>query len=114
MNLLGKIIRVMPLQTGTSKNGPWRKQDIIVETDGQYSKKICVSIWGDNIDEAQLVNGKTLDISFDLESREFNDKWYTDVKARKINLFVPISSSIPADLHFNIEDTNQDDDGLPF
>ena len=57
MNLLGKIIRVMPLQTGTSKNGPWRKQDIIVETDGQYSKKICVSIWGDNFNEAQFVNG---------------------------------------------------------
>lgn len=46
------------------KNGHWSKQDIIVETDSQYSKKICMSIWGDKINDNQLVVGTVLDISF--------------------------------------------------
>jgi hypothetical protein len=81
MNIIGKITELLPLQTGMSKNGQWRKQDIIIETEGQYPKKVCVSIWGDKINEPHLVIGNILDISFELESREFNGKWYTDVKA---------------------------------
>lgn len=84
MNIIAKLTELLPLQTGMGKNGQWRKQDIIVETDTQYPKKICISIWGDKIDENQLVIGTVLDISFDLESREFNNKWYTDIKAWKI------------------------------
>lgn len=52
MQLTAKLIQLLPLQTGTGKNGDWKKLDIIVETDGQYPKKICVSIWGDKINEA--------------------------------------------------------------
>ena len=89
MNITGKIIDLMPLQTGMSKNGQWRKQDIVIETEGQYPKKVCVSIWGDKINESHLVIGNILDISFELESREFNGKWYTDVKAWKISLLAP-------------------------
>ena len=116
MNLSGKIIAILPLQTGISKNGQWRKQDIIVETNEQYSKKICVSVWGDNIDETLLINGKTLDISFDLESREFNEKWYTDVKVRKIYLSEPVTSSNDANSYIPNESINEqdDDDILPF
>ena len=57
MILKAKLTQLLPLQTGMSKNGQWRKQDIIVETDSQYPKKICISIWGDKIDEKQLVIG---------------------------------------------------------
>lgn len=74
MNLKAKLIQLLPLQTGMGKNGQWRKQDIIVETDGQYPKKICISIWGDKINEKQLKIGNLLEIDFDLESREFNGK----------------------------------------
>ncbi len=84
MQLTAKLIRLLPLQTGEGKNGPWKKQDIIVETDGQYPKKICIAIWGEKINPSILIVGATLDISFDIESREFNSKWYTDVKAWKI------------------------------
>ncbi|MBC7873853.1 MAG: DUF3127 domain-containing protein [Ferruginibacter sp.] len=84
MQLTAKLIQLLPLQTGTGKNGQWKKQDIIVETEGQYPKKLCVSIWGDKINESQLQTGSTLDISFDIESREYNGRWYTDVKAWKI------------------------------
>lgn len=85
MELQGKLIQVLPLQTGTGKNGEWKKQDIIVETQSQYPKKVCISIWGDRINASQLQVGKLLNISFDVESREYNGRWYTDVKAWKID-----------------------------
>jgi hypothetical protein len=85
MELTAKLTQVLPLQRGTGKTGnEWRKQDIIVETAGQYPKKVCISIWGDKINEKILQTGNMLNISFDVESREFNGRWYTDVKAWKV------------------------------
>lgn len=86
MQLTAKLIQVLPLQSGQGKNGEWRKQDIILETDGQYPRKVCVAIWGDRINNDQLVVGNNLTIDFDVESREFNGRWYTDVKAWKIEV----------------------------
>lgn len=86
MQLTAKLIQVLPLQTGAGKNGPWKKQDIIVETEATYPKKICVSVWGDKIDAGQLQTGNQLKIDFDVESREYNGRWYTDVKAWKIEV----------------------------
>ena len=86
MQLTAKLTQLLPIQTGTGKNGEWKKQDIIVETDGQYSKKVCISIWGDKINEGQLQIGNLLQIDFDIESREYNSKWYTDIKAWKIEV----------------------------
>ena len=93
MQLTAKLIQVLPLQSGTGKNGQWKKQDIIVETEGQYPKKVCVSIWGDKIDERQLQVNNTLKLEFEVESREFNGKWYTDVKAWKIDVAGSTSSA---------------------
>lgn len=86
MELSAKLVQVLPLQTGTGRNGEWRKQEIIVETGGQYPKKVCVSIWGDKINDSILKVGNTLNLSFDVESREYNGRWYTDVKAWKVEL----------------------------
>lgn len=89
MELTAKLIQVLPLQSGVSKNGEWKKQDIIVETDGQYPKKICISIWGDKANETMLQIGNVLNISFDVESREYNGRWYTDVKAWRVEVATP-------------------------
>jgi len=114
MNLTSKLIKALPMQSGTSKNGEWRKQDIIVKTEGQYPKKICISIWGDKIDESILKEGNMLDISFDIESREFNDKWYTDVKAWKIELLGEgTSKNTIADLP-DTDELDEEGWGLPF
>ena len=86
MQLTAKLIQILPLQTGTGKNGTWKKQDIIVETSAQYPKKACVSIWGDKINSSVLQVGNVLNISFDVESREYNGRWYTDLKAWKIDI----------------------------
>lgn len=86
MELIAKLVQLLPLQNGQGKNGPWKKQDIILETDGTYPKKVCVSIWGDKIDASQLQVGNKLKIQFDVESREYNGRWYTDVKAWKVEM----------------------------
>lgn len=86
MQLTAKLIQLLPLQTGTGKNGEWKKQDIIVETEGQYPKKVCISLWGDKINSSQLKVGNQLKIDFDVESREYNGRWYSDIKAWKIEL----------------------------
>ena len=65
MQLTAKLIQLLPLQTGTGKNGQWKKQEFVVETEGTYPKKVCISIWGDKIDESQLKIGNDLKIDFE-------------------------------------------------
>jgi hypothetical protein len=84
MQLQAKLIQLLPVQTGESKNGIWKKRDMIVETEGQYPKKICVTLWNERVEDPSLQIGEMLNVSFDIESREFNGRWYTDVKAWKI------------------------------
>ena len=84
MQFTGKLIQVLPAQTGQGKNGEWRKQEIVLDTDGQYPKKVCVSVWGDKMSHLTLSPGEMLTVDFDIESREYNGKWYTDVKAWKV------------------------------
>jgi hypothetical protein len=109
MQLTAKLIQLLPLQSGTGKNGQWKKQDIIVETDAQYPKKICISIWGDRINDSQLQPGNQLQIDFDIESREFNGKWYTDIKAWKIE----VTGNTVQDSGNKTFSENENDD-LPF
>jgi hypothetical protein len=99
MQLTAKLVQLLPLQTGTGKNGQWKKQEV----------------WGDKIDTASIQPGNLLKIDFDVESREFNGRWYTDVKAWKIEV---AGNSSPAGVekvtsNMGPENTNNDDD-LPF
>lgn len=83
MELEGKIIQINPLQSGEGKNGTWKKQEYIVETKSQYPKKVCVTIWGDKIDQFNIQQSEDVKLSIELESREYNGRWYTDVRAWK-------------------------------
>jgi hypothetical protein len=115
MQLKAKLTQLLPIQTGSGKNGEWKKQDIIVESDGQYPKQVCVSIWGDKINEEQLIVGNILNIDFDIESREYSGRWYTDVKAWKIE--VVNHNTPPENNPNNIEPldlSEEEGDGLPF
>lgn len=84
MEIQGKVVRILPLQTGDNARGGWKKQDFILETVGQYPKQVCISLWGDKIDQTPLTEGEEITASINVESREFNERWYTDVKAWKI------------------------------
>ena len=83
MELIGKIVQVLPLQSCTSKAGnSWQKQEYILETLGtQYPRKVCFNLFGDNVNKFPLQVGQEVTVSIDVESREFNGRWYTDVRA---------------------------------
>ena len=82
LNISGIVLNILPLQSGTSKAGnQWQKQDFILETGGQYPRKVCVCLFGDNVEKFPLAVGQSVTASVDIESREFNARWYTDVRA---------------------------------
>lgn len=72
------------MTAGTSAKGPWKKQEYVLQTADQFPKKVCFVVWGDKIDEYALKENDSVEVSIDIESREFNGKWYTDVKAWKV------------------------------
>ena len=84
MDISGKIIQLLPAQQGQGKNGTWKKQEFILETGDTYPKKVCIAVWGDKIDLNSFKIGDAVDVAFDVESREFNGRWYTDIKAWKL------------------------------
>lgn len=85
LEIIGKLITMLPQQSGQGKNGTWTKQDFIIETQEQFPKKVCISIWGDKAKDLEgFAIGETMKAGINIESREFNGKWYTDVKAWRI------------------------------
>lgn len=125
MNVEGTVISVLPVESGQGKNGTWTKSPYIIETAGQYPKKIAVSIWGDTL--AKLKEGEKVDCQIDIESREYNSRWYTEVKCFKVDIIsksstpatkVPskkVETAVTADDFSSFEAKPTDDDGtLPF
>lgn len=113
MDTSGKIIQMLGVQTGQGKNGTWKKQEFILETNDTYPKKICIAVWGDKIDMSQFRIGDPVQVSFDVESREYNSRWYTDVKAWKVVAAGNAGSGAPAQ-EFNGPIDPMPDDDLPF
>jgi Domain of unknown function (DUF3127) len=83
----GSLVKVLPEVTGQGKNGVWVKQDFVLETEEQYPKKACFTAWGDKAADLKTYSlGEKLRISFSVESREYNERWYTDLKAYRIDI----------------------------
>ena len=81
----GNISAILPETGGTGKTGnTWKKQDYVLETKDNYPKKICFNLWGDKVDQYALKMGEFVTVSLDIESREYNGRWYTDLKAWKV------------------------------
>lgn len=90
MEIQGKVVRLGNLTEGTSARGAWRKQELIIETIEQYPKQVCLVCWGDRVAEAQnFVIGQTIKAQISIESREFNGKWYTDVRPFRFDIEMP-------------------------
>lgn len=87
LEITGKVAKILPEQSGTSKTGnAWKKGGFVIETESNFPKKVCFTAWGDLTAQVNtLKEGQNVKVSFDIESREFNDKWYTDAKAWKID-----------------------------
>jgi hypothetical protein len=95
MEISGKLIEKLPQQTGQGKNGQWVKQEFILETQEQYPRKVCIALWGDKAREIESIPiGDSLKASINVESREFNGKWYTDVKAWRIEKLGAVGAQV--------------------
>lgn len=82
MEIEGMIIRDLGQFDGISKAGnPWKKHEWVLETIGQYPRKVKFTVFGDRVNTMTFELGKTYVISVDAESREFNERWYTDLTA---------------------------------
>lgn len=96
LDFTAKLIQRLGQQTGQGKNGTWVKQEFIVETLEQYPRKVCASAWGEKVKEMDGVAiGETVKLSVNLESREFNGRWYTDVRIWRVERMRSTESSAP-------------------
>lgn len=86
MEVVGKIIQVLPEQSGIGKNGnPWKVQPYVLETVEQYPRKVHFEVFGEErIKQNPCDIDQLVTVSFDIESREFNGRWYTSIRAWKI------------------------------
>jgi hypothetical protein len=86
LSVKGKIDQILKPESGTSRAGKeWNKQEFVIETDDQYPKKVCFTLFGDKV---SLVNGlsagEEVEVSFNMESREYNGRWFHNINAWKI------------------------------
>ena len=86
MEIVGKIIQVLPAQECVAKTGnPWKVQPYVLETLDQYPRKVHFEVFGeDRIKQNPCDIDQLVTVSFDIESREFNGRWYTSIRAWRI------------------------------
>ena len=125
LELDGRIARKLPVQQGTSARGAWAKQEFIFEyQEGNFPSQICRNVWGEDkvrdLDKYQV--GDKVKIAFNLSSREYNGRWYTDVRAWRIEpagqqAYAAAAPAAPAPAPMpSIDDmsTPLDEEDLPF
>ena len=92
MEIIGKVVQLGTLTEGNSPRGPWKKQELIIETLEQFPKKICLICWNERVNDANsFFVGQTIKAQIRIESREFNGKWYTDVTAFRLDIDQPVA-----------------------
>lgn len=86
MEITGKIIAVLPERGGVSKTGnEWKMQEYVLETHEQYPRKICFNVFGaDKISQFNIQAGEEMTVSFDINAREYNGRWYNDIRAWRV------------------------------
>ncbi len=84
----GRIIAILEPATGDSKKTPgtkWMRQEFVLETEEMYPRKVCFQLWGeDRIRMADIKMNDLVTVEFDIESREFNGRWYTSINGRTV------------------------------
>ena len=86
VELEGKLVKVLPEQTGEGRNGRWKRQEFVIETEDRYPKQILIQLWNDKADLIHdYKEGDKIKASVNIESREVNSgKWFTNIKAWKL------------------------------
>ena len=97
MEVVGKIIEKLPAASGTSRAGnAWSKQEYVLETEEAYPKKIFFSFFGDKANQYPLEVGQEVKLSFDIDSHEYNGRWFTNINAWKAEPYEPSAAPAPA------------------
>lgn len=129
MEVTGKVILALPEMSGTSKAGnPWKKREYVLETQETYPRKIHFDFFGERADQYPLNPGDVIKLSFDIESREYNGRWFTSIRGWKSEPATaaapvaapgqafpepPVAPSAPAAAYPTDLGSNKEDD-LPF
>ncbi|MDI1233237.1 MAG: DUF3127 domain-containing protein [bacterium] len=124
MEISGKIIKKLDAVTGNSTRGEWKKQEFIIETEDKYPKQVCISAWAEKVDELTKFNiNDKVKLSLNAESREYNGRWYTDLRFWKIEMLgsnpastntIAPATAAPVVEDFSNFDNSQESDDLPF
>jgi hypothetical protein len=84
MEIIGTIQKKLEKQSGQSDKGSWTKQDFILETMEKFPRKVCVTNWKEKVALEDIQEGDLLKVFVNLESREHHGRWYTDLKAWRL------------------------------
>ena len=85
MEFEGTVYKILPLTKGTSARGDWQRQDVVFEmNEGSFTRKICVTFFNRPDDVAKLREGAAYTVSVNIESREYNGRWFTEARAWRI------------------------------
>ena len=87
LSIKGNIINIFDEESGVSKAGKeWKKQEFVIETQDQFPRKVCFTLFNDKTSlENGLSNGQEVEVSFNVESREYNNRWFHNINAWKID-----------------------------
>jgi hypothetical protein len=98
MDLTGKVIAIMEARGGVSARtgNPWMTQEYVIEIPGTYPRKMVFNIFGeDRIKQFNIQAGEEITVQFDIDAREYNGRWFNDIRAYNI-IRGQISQSVPA------------------
>ena len=87
MEVTGKIIAALEKRTGVAKasGNTWVAQEYVIEIPGTYPKRVCFEVFGEErIKEFDIKVMDTLTVSFDVDAREYNGRWYNTLRAWKV------------------------------
>ena len=94
MDITGKLIKILPEVRGESQRGPWVRGGFVIETDDTYPRQVAFTLFGE--DRLAMINGLTMNapvmVTFTPESREFNERWYTDLRCVRV---LPFTGAAP-------------------
>jgi len=98
MELTGKIIAVLPANSGVSQRtgNPWMSQEYVIEVPGQYPRKCMFRLFGeDRIKQFNIQMGEELTVSFDIDAHEYNGRWFNEIRAFNIQRGVAPVAAAP-------------------
>ena len=127
MELQGRVIAVLEPRGGVSKSGnEWKVQEYVIETHDQYPRRMCFDVFGtDKIQQFNIQMGEELKVSFDIDAREWQGRWFNSIRAWKVERvnadaqqmppmdapFPPLNAAPAAPVDFSSSDEKDD---LPF